>query len=237
MTPRQLVLAFTTALLLCGHAHAQEDTSPTSIEGLPLEDVRPQGEAKQLAVFYSGDGGWAQLDRGVSARLAAAGVRVIGVSSLRYFWRERQPEEAAGDIARVLRYYLSEVAPDTPVLLIGYSTGADVMPFLVNRLPDLLRARLATVSLIAPGRNAQFVIHVGDWLPGRESRGTPLMPQIERLQVPVLCLYGEGDKSALCPDIPPDRATTVRIGEGHHFSGDYEAIARRILSFAQTRQR
>lgn len=238
MNIRKLLLAATIVFLWSGQAaQAEEDTSPTSIEGLPLVEVPANGQPTQLAIFYSGDGGWAQLDKGVSARLAASGTRVIGMSSLRYLWRERTPDEAAADLARVLRFYLAEMKPATSVILVGYSTGADIMPFLVNRLPDLLRARVASVTLIAPGHDAEFVIHVADWLPGRATSGKPVLPEIERLGVPVLCLYGEGDTSTLCPELPADRGTTVLIGKGHHLGGMYDAIAQRILSFTAKAER
>lgn len=231
MSTRASLLAVFALSLNATLAHAQ-DAPASALADLPIVEVQPSGESDRLAVFYSGDGGWAQLDKGVSARLAATGVKVIGVNSLRYFWRERRPEEGAADLARVLEHYFSGRTPASKVLLIGYSTGADVLPFIVNRLPEALRSRVASITLIAPGRNVQFVIHVADWIPGRDSAGTPLMPEIEKLTVPLLCVYGEGDKSTLCPELPPGRGTTAKIGTGHHLSGAYEAIAERILSFA-----
>src|SRR5690242_4935765 len=66
-----------------------------SISDLPLIEVRPEHASDRLAVFFSGDGGWTSIDQRVSARLAVAGVPVVGVNSLRYFWRKRSPEEAA----------------------------------------------------------------------------------------------------------------------------------------------
>jgi type IV secretory pathway VirJ component len=206
--------------------------APPSVADLPLVEIPPQGRSDRLAVFYSGDGGWASLDKGVSRRLAAAGVSVIGVNSLRYFWHERQPEQAAKDLTRVLEFYLRDRPERDKVLLVGYSTGADVLPFIVNRLPDALRARVASVTLIAPGHDAVFEIHVADWVPGRGRPGSPLAPEIERLGPPVLCVYGPGDRSTLCPELSSQRVTTAPIGEGHHLGGEYEEIASRILSFS-----
>jgi len=202
------------------------------VSDLPLVEVLADRRSDLFAVFFSGDGGWTAIDRRVSTRLAAAGVSVVGVNSLRYFWREQSPDSAAQDLARVLRHYLPEEESDARVLLIGYSTGADVMPFLANRLPEDLRSRIAAVVLIAPGREAEFTIHVLDWIGQTESRGVPLLPEILRLApVPVLCMYGQGDESALCPALPPQSAVVTRIGQGHHLGGKYEVIAADILSF------
>lgn len=235
------------AMLVCAPLPAAADrgTQPLKandaerksiLSDLPLVDVPAKGDTRHLAVFYSGDGGWATLDTNVSKRLADAGVNVTGVNSLRYFWSNRPPDRAAQDLARILREKLRTRPAGDKVLLIGYSTGADVLPFIVNRLPEDLVNRIASVSLIAPGHDAVFEIHVRDWIPGsRKKEGLPLMPEIARLPPPVLCLYGEGDKDALCPELPAEQATTVLIGTGHHLGGDYEAIANRILTFASSK--
>jgi type IV secretory pathway VirJ component len=48
----------------------------------------------------------------------------------------------------------------------------------------------------------------------------------------VLCLYGEGDKDTICPDLAGG-VTREPLGKGHHFSGEYAAIADKILAFAR----
>ena len=42
------------------------------------------------------------------------------------------------------------------VLLIGYSQGADVLPFLVNRLPDAAHRRVAATVLIGVSTDRLF---------------------------------------------------------------------------------
>ena len=91
--------------------------------------------ATLLAVVLSGDGGWAEIDKSISAGLSTAGVPVVGWSSLDYYWTPRSPERAAGDLARIIEHYTT-AWQKARVLIVGYSFGADVAPFLVNRLPD-----------------------------------------------------------------------------------------------------
>ena len=88
----------------------------------------------------SGDGGWAGLDQDVAAALSAKGIPVVGLDSLRYYWTARTPDGLAADTDRIVRYYLAHFGKRR-VLLIGYSQGADVLPFAVNRLPAATRAR------------------------------------------------------------------------------------------------
>jgi type IV secretory pathway VirJ component len=53
----------------------------------------------------------------------------------------------------------------------------------------------------------------------------------------VLCVYGEGETDSICPGLPkaPEHThvTLAQIGKGHHFSGEYSALAERILAFAR----
>ena len=101
--------------------------------------------------MVSGDGGWAALDRDIAARLARAGLAVVGLDALRYFWKRRDPQQAAAALGRILRHYLA--AWDRhEVAVIGYSRGAEVVPFMVDRLaPDLL-AKVRLVALLGPSR-------------------------------------------------------------------------------------
>ncbi|HEY6645427.1 AcvB/VirJ family lysyl-phosphatidylglycerol hydrolase [Povalibacter sp.] len=229
------------ALILLGVATDADATEiPAALADLPLIEVQPRGSSvpgpQRLVIFYSGDGGWATLDEAVSARLAAAGVRVVGMNMLRYLWHARSPEEATQDLARVMRTYLAAQGVDDQLLLVGYSHGADVLPFLVNRLPQQWRGRIAAITLLSPGHATELEIHIGQMLSGG-SGGLPVMPEIDKLGLPLLCLYGGADDNdTLCPEIPADRATTAQIGSGHHLGGEYQAIADLILSFANSIQ-
>ena len=95
----------------------------------------------------SGDGGWAGLDKDIAAALAADGIPVVGLDSLRYYWSARTPEGLAADTDRMIRYYLAHLGKQR-VLLIGYSQGADVLPFAVNRLPEATRARVRLAAVL-----------------------------------------------------------------------------------------
>ena len=46
-----------------------------------------------MVVFLSGDGGWAALDKGLSAQLQQHGMPVVGWSSLTYYWKKKDPEQ------------------------------------------------------------------------------------------------------------------------------------------------
>lgn len=206
---------------------------PPDINDLPVNEVHSTGSGDTFALILTGDGGWAGLDQDLAAKLAAEGVPTVGLSSLKYFWSERTPEAAAKDVARVIRHYLAEWNKKR-VLLVGYSFGADVIPFIVNRLPPELRSDVASVSLLGLSANASFEIRVADWI-GGDSQGPPTQPELTALgNVPVLCLYGEGDRETICPTAAAARISRVSLGKGHHFSGEYGELADRILAYARS---
>ncbi len=206
---------------------------PAEISDLPLQEVHAGAAAQEFALLLTGDGGWAGLDQELAARLAAKGVPTVALNSLKYFWTQRTPDKTAEDVARVMRHYLAAWQAQR-VLLIGYSFGADVLPFVMNRLPPELRARVASVSLLGIDAHASFEVHVTEWVGGDEG-GPPTRPELAALKgVPVLCIFGEGESDSICPQLPPEVARE-QIGKGHHFSGEYALLADRILSFTRTR--
>jgi type IV secretory pathway VirJ component len=206
---------------------------PPDIDDLPLTEVHASGASEEFALLLTGDGGWAGLDQELAARLAASGVPTVGLNSLKYFWSERTPQATARDVARLLRHYLAAWSKQR-VLLIGYSFGADVLPFVVNRLPPDLRGRVASVSLLGIDSNASFEIRIADWV-ASDRAGPPTRPEVAALtHLPVLCVYGEGESDSICPELSAAGIARQQIGRGHHFSGEYALLAERILAFARS---
>lgn len=201
---------------------------PTPDDGAAAPGAGP-GQTP-FAVLISGDGGWASIDKGIAKALVARGVPVAGLDSLRYFWSERSPEGLATDLDRVIRYYAARWGRGK-VILIGYSQGADVLPFALNRLPAGTRARVQLAALLGPGQKASFEFHVSNWI--GPSGDKPILPEARKLSASnTLCVYGESEKDSLCPDLSPAQARRLPLTGGHHFGGDYEALAGKILEAA-----
>jgi type IV secretory pathway VirJ component len=201
------------------------------VTDLPLVEVpadRPSTES--FALLISGDGGWAGIDKHLAAALNTQGLSVVGLDSLRYFWKRRTPEDTAKDVARALTHYLAAWSTRS-VVLVGYSRGADVLPAIVARLPSELRQRVRLVALIAPSKSAEFEVHVTDLLGGGDGDYL-VLPEVKALGgTPVLCLYGDEEvQESLCPlltDVPGAKA--LQLKGGHHFGGDYNRVARAII--------
>lgn len=205
--------------------------APRDLSGLPVIEVPAARAGDTLAIFMSGDGGWAGLDKDVAAALAARGVAVVGVDSLRYFWTARTPAGVAVDLGRIAEHYRQHWQRPR-LLLIGFSQGADVLPASVNEMDPALRSQVALIALLSVGRRADFEFHVSNWL-GGGGDGRPIAPDLLRLPAAkLLCLYGERDADALCPQLPAGAIRVRGLPGDHHFNGDHDRLAEEILEAA-----
>jgi type IV secretory pathway VirJ component len=184
----------------------------------------------------SGDGGWRDLDKMIAHDLRDSGISVVGVDSLRYFWRKKSPEQTAHDLAHVIQAY-STLWHAKSVALIGYSFGADVLPFAYNRMPKAVRGKVSMMSLLGFARGADFEIRVLGWL-GMPPSGKALPAYPEIAKVPpglVQCFYGGDETDTICPALAKIGVAVIRTSGGHHFGGDYGNLAHVILDGWQRR--
>ncbi len=205
--------------------------SPAGLAALPLVELPAAHPGPVMAVILSGDGGWRDIDKSIAERLQRQGVSVLGWDSLRYFWSGKTPDETADDLASALAAYTEKWKAER-VALIGYSFGADVLPFLYDRLPPPLRDRVALVSLLGLAPAADWEISVSGWL-GRppSAAALPLAPALAAMpQSLIQCFYGRNETDSACPSLAGRGAELVETAGGHHFGGDYAGLTDTILA-------
>lgn len=218
------------ARLMAPRPEAPVQASAGGLGDLPLVEVAAHGPGSDyMAVFWSGDGGWAELDQEISAGLAGRGVPVVGVNSLKYFWTNRTPEQTAKDLERIIRQYAA-LWQKEKVVLIGYSLGADIVPFAANRLNEALKSRVELIALLGPALQVDFEFHLSSWLGSSSKTARPTMPEIGQLgNARLLCIYGEQETDSLCPNLQGNNFKKVALPGAHHFGGNYAQIAETIL--------
>jgi len=189
-------------------------------EPLPLIEVRAD-TGSAVALLLSGDGGWADGDRALADALALGGISVVGLDTRRYLrGAKRTPESVARDAAWIIQQY-SAVWHRDRLVLVGYSRGADLAPFIVRRWPDGLRRRLALVALVGLADHASFEFHWQDVLHDvRRATDLATRPELERIRgVRMLCVYAEDERGSLCPALDSTLARVARIPGGHVLHG------------------
>ncbi|MET0744742.1 MAG: AcvB/VirJ family lysyl-phosphatidylglycerol hydrolase [Microvirga sp.] len=201
------------------------------LDDLPLVELPAKTRSTSFAIFLSGDGGWRDIDKSIAETLSQNGMSVVGIDSLRYFWKRKTPDQIAADIERIIATYEQRWQAQR-ILLIGFSQGADVIPPVWNRLSRGTRDKIKLVALMGLEPTAAYEISIAGYL-GIGADEVDIRPDLKTLpHDKVLCFFGsdekaDGDTACTLPEMTG--ATLLERGGGHHLDVNYEAIAGDIL--------
>jgi type IV secretory pathway VirJ component len=202
------------------------------LRDLPLTEIPALrgGDSTTLALFMTGDGGWAALPTHLTRYLAAHGIGVAGINMRSYLSKERTPDGVASDMSRVLNHYLGAWHRER-IIVIGYSRGADIAPFVVARLPADLRKRVTLVVMLGISPSASFEFHLIDLIRDVDrATDRPTAPELERLRgTPMLCFYGTEEDKSGCRTADSALVTRIARTGGHQINGDFDVIGAAIL--------
>jgi type IV secretory pathway VirJ component len=202
------------------------------VGNLPVSAIPSKVDGRYLAIMITGDGGFVAADRALAKELAAAGVPVAVLNARAYLSKKRTPDEAARDVGRIADAFLARWHREN-IVLVGYSRGADIMPFVANRLPEPTRARVDLIALLGPAARAGFEFHWRDMLfDTPRATDLPVLPEIERLRgTRMLCVYGDDEHDPLCKTLDTSLVTVVARDGKHRISGrNAPELARIILT-------
>jgi type IV secretory pathway VirJ component len=189
-----------------------------------------KNDSLPLIVFISGDGGWTSFDQGVSEKLVEKGVPVIGLDAQKYFWEPRTPEVTAVELTKVIRHYMTAWNKKSFVLC-GYSFGADVVPFMVTRLPGDLKYMLKSAVMMSPDPRGDFEIHVADMLSfGSSSDSYNVLAEVQKSSSShVTCIFGKDEESETPKLFKASGAEIKLLPGSHHYNNDLGAVAKEII--------
>jgi type IV secretory pathway VirJ component len=204
----------------------------TAPPNLPIHLIDGKATEDTLAILYSGDGGWQEIDEELGSHLRNAGIPVVGVDSLSYFWSGRTAGRTARDLGRIIDYYTKR-SKVQHVLLVGYSFGADVMPASYNRLSPEQKAKVKAISLLSLSHKVDYVISLRGWLGFQtEGKGGNPVDDVRSIRPDIVqCVYGkDDDHDKACPALRGAGVKVIGMPGGHHFGGDYDKLAQYILA-------
>ncbi len=185
-----------------------------------------------MLILLSGDGGWRDIDKQIGEYLAAHGVSVIGLDSLRYFWRRKEAKTIAADLERIADHYLEKWNLQS-LALAGYSFGADVLPMTWSELEPITKSRTRLIALLGAEPTFDLEVSVSGWLGVAASTNIDIRPFLSSLPSDkVMCFYGVDEKqdgSTACTLPELKGASLIERPGGHHFDGNYEVLAEDIL--------
>ncbi len=209
------------------------------ISELPLIELPSENAIKDyFIILLSGDGGWATIDKALGDYFQENQINVVGFDALKYFWKEKNAETLAQDLENIILNYQKKWGSEK-VLLIGYSLGAEVLPFALNKMENKIKSKVLSTILLNPGLTAEFEIHFTDWLdietPEDEQE---ILPEISKLnRQSIICLYGsDEEEDSLCSKLKNSDIIVKELGGSHHFDGDYETLAQTILKLLPSKK-
>lgn len=220
---------------------ADQISSDSSDSDLPVIEV-PVDEkavntdaADTMAIIITGDGGWAEIDKNIAKILAEKGIPTVALDSLSYFWKARTVEETTQDVETVIAQYL-EKWNKKKVILVGYSFGADVLPFIANKLSTKTQKQVALVALLGMGKTAAFEFRLSSWMDAdKSSDRLPLLPEVEKMKwAHAICVYGVDDEAANCVPTEALGVKIIRMTGDHHFDEKYEELVGHIIENAKS---
>jgi type IV secretory pathway VirJ component len=209
-----------------------QQESDDGIKDLPFFLINPKIDSKEapIALLVSGDGGWYSFEQSITDKLAESGIISIGVDSRRYFWKRKTPEETAADVAKALSYYGKKWGK-ARFVLIGYSLGAEIVPFIVNRLPAGIKEKVHSAILLSPDINTDFEIHISNMLGMGNKQNTYNVPdEIKRMQpLRTLIILGSGEKSVMPGLLEGSGAIIRELPGDHHYKFDVPLIVKTMM--------
>lgn len=196
-------------------------------EKLPLKEQFSQSD-RPFIFFVSGDGGLKGFTVSLCNAIHEQGYSIASLDAHTYFWNKKTPEETAAAIVNYLNGALRS-GTNHHWVMIGYSFGADITPFVVNRLPDSLKSELTNVILLSPSASTDFEIHLSDMLGIGRKRSMDVIAEINRLgNLKTTALFGEDESGFPAGQIKLVNYHSDIVKGGHHFDGDFQGVAGKI---------
>ena len=195
-------------------------------EELPIQALKGSDPSKPLILYLSGDGGWNKFSTSFINTLNKQGYSIVALNSRSYFWKKKVSAKAAEEISILLDRYLKSWKA-TSFILIGYSFGADVAPFIQSNFNPFILDNLKHTVLMSPSDKTDFEIHVLGML-GFSNSGESVTNQINKLTKPVTIVLGTDEKDFPLSSISLKHYQTIKIDGGHHYDGHIEELVKKI---------
>jgi len=197
---------------------------------IPLTTIPTSSkENLPLVFFISGDGGWSSFDNSMSEKLSKDGMPVVGLDSQKYFWNEKQPKETADEMSKVILFYMNLWHRNT-FILVGYSFGACVAPFIANNFPVSLKESLKGVFCLSPDKTGDFEIHITDMLSFKTNDKYDVLNEMKLItSLNPVCIFGSDEEEELRNYFSIKEIKVETVPGSHHYNNDYSAVSSIIL--------
>ena len=217
-----VLLALIMSVALASCSYAQGDALPLQVVAGPVDHSKP------MIIYITGDGGWNSFSATISKLLAAKGYPVVALNSKKYFWKKKTAQQTGQAIEKMISDY-SKTWNKDKIILLGYSFGADVLPFGYTFLSETSKRMVQKVVLLSPSGKTDFEIHLSYSI----SLGTDALAVVKGinnlLNKPIDLIAGEDEEDFKFSGITNKNCTITKLPGGHHYDGDEERVVGYII--------
>ena len=180
--------------------------------------IQFNGKNNTPLIFHmTGDGGAVRFDLKMFKEYHDNGFSFLGLNSLKYFSDKKTPDRVANEMIPVIKRY-SQLWSKETLMLVGFSFGAEIIPFLYDRLPDDMKKELKLVVLLTPSKRSDFHIRMRDMIGiDKKNERYDVVNETAKIKfTKVLAIYGKEEKPSLktSPDQPKLKILTIKGGHG-----------------------
>ena len=184
------------------------------------------GNCDYYVIFLTGDFGFMNFDKAIVHYLNVKNVSVVVVNSKTYFRSAKSPAQLGRDLGSIIIQH-NKKWNKHKVILMGYSMGAEVIPFAVNRLDEKSRLQLLDILLIAPGQKAIFRLKPTDYL-FEEKKGTDIYAELLKMRATRCYIICDDSEFSICRKNLEGLSDHAFLGGGHHFGHNYVPLSKLI---------
>lgn len=191
--------------------------------------VAAHDTSKPMVLYITGDGGWNKFSRNLAIALAGNGYPVASLNANEYFWKKKTPAQTAADITLLIKTCQLNWNRKK-IILLGYSFGADVMPFVYNLLPADLNTQVTNICLLSVSTHTDFEIHLMAMLGAGFNKGESVVAEINKINnKPVTLIFGEGENSFPLNQLKIKNYTQITLDGGHHYNENEALLSNTII--------
>lgn len=211
-----------------------QSKAQSGISNLPVVVKAPAaGSTAPLILYITGDGGMKKFSANVIESFRQKNYPVVALNALKYFWNKKSPQQAAKDVTSLITYYQGQWGGNHGVVLIGYSLGADVLPFIYTSLPPEVAGEVKHLVFLSPSLFTDMEVHLSDMLGKSSNKGMSVPAEMNKItNKPLLLVFGAEEKDFNFSALNVRYEKLILPG-GHAYDEDAAGVAGKILAGLQ----
>ena len=181
--------------------------------------------------LISGDGGFNSFTTELCTTINKAGYDITSLNAKSYFWNKKTPEQTTTDIVNYIESQLLN-RKNQQIILVGYSFGADLIPFIVNRFPENIRKKLVSAVMLSPSTSTDFEIHLSDMFGSPKKRSMDVIAEINKMtNQKTAIIFGDDEDDFPKKDILQRNVVIESLPGGHHYDGNTAEVAKTMIKY------